>query len=374
VIPFNRPNRIKCIYCIVIYAVILVSLAWMPLAKASGTLNTITEDIVTGNNSGTPVSDLVASFTGGSGNGKGIAVTGADTANGTWEYSTDEGSSWVSLTGVSLSTARLLPGLAGSSHGYAEWYCFVTGTATYSIVDPNGGVIYDNSNAVIVSVNAPARGVMTITAGKKYRGSVPINLVAEDNQHAIAPISMKSTKFWNYTTRNAPTTYYVYSPEAAVVKFYHNVAGGFNGTPTSTVNLSAGEVTTFSGSSTAVAHMISSDKQILVTASGSGGDKTVLSPMDQYVYNRYYGYSGSERNTTPSTVSANVVYDANYSVMSTTIADGSGGDTAQGLGLNHISSFYSWGNILSDYAIAAPNGNTDISVYYWSSGAWVLWE
>ena len=56
----------------------------MPLAKASGTLNTIAEDIVTDSNSGTLVSDLVASFTGGSGSGKGIAVTGVDTTNGTW--------------------------------------------------------------------------------------------------------------------------------------------------------------------------------------------------------------------------------------------------------------------------------------------------
>ena len=28
-----------------------------------------------------------------------------------------------------------------SDHGYADWYCYISGTATYSIVNSTGGVI-----------------------------------------------------------------------------------------------------------------------------------------------------------------------------------------------------------------------------------------
>src|SRR5204862_341303 len=38
----------------------------------------------------------------------GIAVTGAETTNGSWFYSTDNGSSWAALGSVSDTNARLL--------------------------------------------------------------------------------------------------------------------------------------------------------------------------------------------------------------------------------------------------------------------------
>jgi hypothetical protein len=64
----------------------------------------------------------------------------------------------------------------------------------------------------------------------------------------------------------------------------------------------------------------------------------------------------------------------NATVMAITIADGAGGDCAQGLGLAFLSTNYSWGNALSDYVIVAPYDNTSINVSYWSGTAWITWD
>ena len=81
-----------------------------PVAAAS-TLTTIAEDVADGINTGTLVSALVTAFTDtDSGAVKGLAVTSVVTTNGTWQYSTNAGSTWTTLTGVSTSAARLLKG------------------------------------------------------------------------------------------------------------------------------------------------------------------------------------------------------------------------------------------------------------------------
>ena len=81
------------------------------LVQAGKSLTTINEDVVSGSNTGTLVSALIASISDSDGSAvKGMAVTAVDTANGTWFYSTDAGSTWSTLTGVSTSAARLLKG------------------------------------------------------------------------------------------------------------------------------------------------------------------------------------------------------------------------------------------------------------------------
>ena len=75
-------------------------------------LGTILEDAVA--NTGTLVTDLIASAGGDRitdvdvGALEGIAVTAADTANGAWEYSLNDGGSWLALGSVSATSARLL--------------------------------------------------------------------------------------------------------------------------------------------------------------------------------------------------------------------------------------------------------------------------
>jgi hypothetical protein len=66
------------------------------------------------NNPGTLVADLLASAGGDritdpdAGAVEGIAITAANTANGSWQFSTDGGATWQALGGVSDGSARLL--------------------------------------------------------------------------------------------------------------------------------------------------------------------------------------------------------------------------------------------------------------------------
>src|SRR5262245_63264021 len=75
-------------------------------------LSDIAEDDLA--NPGTLISAIVASAGGDritdvdGGAVEGLAVIAADTANGTWQYSTNGGTSWISLGNVSGTSARLL--------------------------------------------------------------------------------------------------------------------------------------------------------------------------------------------------------------------------------------------------------------------------
>lgn len=263
-----------------------------------------------------------------------------------------------------------------ADHGYADWYCLVTGTATYSIISSTGGVIYERNGSTIttlVTASVPQRGTFSITAGRFYYGSVPINLVVEDGHHHIVPLTMMGTQFWSIAAREAPSTYYVYSPyQSATVNFYDNTVGGLTGTPTSTLSLSAGQSGTFT-TSNLTNHWISSNTPIIASATQNLWDKTILSPMSRYVYYRYSQYLNTTNSTTPTNNNANVTYDSTYKVMNMTIGDGAGGDCAQGLGLEYLSDTYSWGNVVSDYAIVFPYTAT-VTTSYWNGFAWVVWD
>lgn len=265
-------------------------------------------------------------------------------------------------------------------HGYADWYCFVTGTATYSIVSSGVSIVERAADGTLTTMVAtstgPTRGTFTVTAGRTYYGvSGPINLVVEDAHHSIAPLTMVGTQFIHTVIRNPNATIYVYSPFAsATVKFFDNpVSGGITTTPTTTTTVAAGTTTTFTSATASGYFFISSTEPILVTATQNGADKTILSPASKYVYQRYLAYDYTVFETTPTTRNTYCISDPTHSVMATTIGDGSGGDCAQGLGLEFLSDRYSWGNVLSDYTIAFPYTAT-VTVSYWSGSAWVVWD
>jgi hypothetical protein len=263
-----------------------------------------------------------------------------------------------------------------SDHGYADWYCLVSGTVTYSIINSTGGIIYERNGSTVTTMataTGPQRGTFSITAGRFYYGSVPINLVVEDGHERIVPLTMAGTQFWCVAVRNNPSTYYVYSPyQATTVNFYDNTSGGLTGTPTSTLSLSAGQSGTFT-SNNLTNHWISSNVPIIATATQTGWDRTILSPMSTYVYQRFQNNFGTTNFTTPTNNNTYVTYDSTYKVMNMSIADGSGGDCAQGLGLEYLSDTYSWGNVLSDYTMVFPYNGTFTSSY-WNGSTWVVWD
>jgi hypothetical protein len=85
-----------------------------PVLDNSGSMSLRTMDLLQLNNTGTLVSDLLASAGGDrvadqdAGALTGIAITAADTAHGSWEFSINGGSTWVALGAVSDGSARLL--------------------------------------------------------------------------------------------------------------------------------------------------------------------------------------------------------------------------------------------------------------------------
>jgi hypothetical protein len=91
------------------------------------------------------------------------------------------------------------------------------------------------------------------------------------------------------------------------------------------------------------------------------------------VYQRFQLYLRTTNNTVPTTNNLYVTYDSTYKVMNMTVADGSGLDAAQGLGLEYLSDTYSWGNVLSDYTIVFPYAAT-VTTSYWNGSAWVVWD
>ncbi len=77
-------------------------------------LDGILEDVSSGSNPGTLVSDIVDRLGGSKINdpgqlAQGIAVTAVNNSNGTWQYSLDNGSSWLNFGAPSSTSARLLP-------------------------------------------------------------------------------------------------------------------------------------------------------------------------------------------------------------------------------------------------------------------------
>ena len=85
-------------------------------AVASPTFTAILQDDTT--NTGDLVSDMIASAAVDlitdvdNGAVEGIAITGIDSANGTWQFSTDGGSTWTDIGAVSDSSARVLTATA----------------------------------------------------------------------------------------------------------------------------------------------------------------------------------------------------------------------------------------------------------------------
>jgi Ca2+-binding RTX toxin-like protein len=79
------------------------------LGAGTPTLTTINEDELLISNKGTSVANLIKGLiTDTDKNPQGIAVTGVDNSNGTWQYTLDGGANWINLGTLSDSSATLL--------------------------------------------------------------------------------------------------------------------------------------------------------------------------------------------------------------------------------------------------------------------------
>jgi hypothetical protein len=143
-----------------------------------------------------------------------------------------------------------IPGI--TDHGISDWYCFISGTATYSAIYPNTEIIEINENGnetVMVSTGSdPQRGTFSTTAGRRYYGTKAIHILEEGVQDAIAPVSFAGTYFGNIHIRNDPKIVNIYAPQDDItVNVYqsYNYSGGVTGTPVSTFTVSKGVSDTY---------------------------------------------------------------------------------------------------------------------------------
>jgi len=270
-----------------------------------------------------------------------------------------------------------IPGI--TDHGISDWYCFTTGTATYSAIYSNTEIIEIDANGnetVLVTTGSdPQRGSITITAGKRYYGTKAIHILDAGVNDAIAPVSFAGTYFGNFHSRNDPKTINIYAPQDDItVNVYEDVVGGVTGTATSTFSVSRGSSDTYvTTAGQNVWMIIKTDKPAIMTV-GSGADDHVMMPMTNYVYRRRNQYERTINNTSPSNISTYVAYDTSLPLLTLEIADGSGGDSTQGIGYEYLSDTFSWGNVLSDYQIVAPYPDTTVTVSYWANSQWNVGE
>ncbi len=148
-----------------------------PVLDNSGSMSLRTMELLQLSNTGTLVSDLLASAGGGriadqdAGALTGIAITAADTAHGSWEFSTNGGSTWVALGAVSDGSARLLAADANTRIRFVPALGY-TGTLAQAITfrawdqtaGSNGGLA-----STVVSGGTTAFSAQTETASLTVR-------------------------------------------------------------------------------------------------------------------------------------------------------------------------------------------------------------
>jgi len=277
-----------------------------------------------------------------------------------------------------------IPGI--TDHGISDWYCFDSGTVTYSAIYPNTQIIEIDSNGnetvMVTTGSDPQRGTFSITADRRYYGTKAIHLMIEDNQYAISPASFAGIYFAHYWNRYSPMTYYAYAPQddTELQFFDNNAVDGVDGTATATYNIPRGSSTSFQSTAESTWQFFKANKPIIMTAGAtssdlSSSDRTVLSPASQYVYQRRENYNRTINNAEPSLRFPYVTYDdASRLVMTVEIGDGLGREACQGIGYEYLSDTFSWGNVLADYQIVAPYADTTVTVSYWANNQWNVGE
>ena len=199
-------------------------------------------------------------------------------------------------------------------------------------------------------------------------------------QYALAPWSLRGRQFGTAVNRGT-TTLYFYAKTSGTVTFYEDASGtGINGTPTDTISVTGGSVTSYSvGVPNYVAgvsyHYWTSDVDIITTATSSN-DRFIVPPMadaGEEVYRRRNGFERAADGNGPSSQGTYRTRDDNDPHFNIEIADGAGGDATHGLPEKFISNHYTWGSTLSDFALVIPNTGY-VRISSWNGSSWTEHE
>ena len=269
------------------------------------------------------------------------------------------------------------------NHCLSQWICMRAAATTYAL--PEGGYIWkeDNKGAqsiIVSSPSAPARGNTSLAVGEKVWATFgnksstskrsPLHLMRGNDTGNVVPLSLAGNKFGFYSNRYGGSMVSIYALRACKVSVVDDPLNrGFDNVTPTDYNFTAGQLREITISTEETRVLISSSDDIIVSVREvGGGDRMMVPPCSQYFYVRRQGYQGTFHNGTGPTRDTNflVYYSSKGSdrVWSTEIADGAGGDSTCGLGVEFLGNRFTYGDTLSDYAIIAPFGDTTVTVKY----------
>jgi uncharacterized repeat protein (TIGR02543 family) len=247
-------------------------------SAGSAVLTSIAEDVLDANNSGTSVSALTTGIADGDASAvKGLAVTAVDETNGKWYYTTD-GSSWLSLTGASTTSARLLKGddanykmrfvpnanfngtatftyrawdqtsgTAGqtadvTTNGGSTAYSSTTATSTITVTSINDSPVAANATLTaidedVASANNPGNAVSTLVAGCTDADTNAVKgmaVTAVDESNGKWYYSVDAGVNWLSLTGASPTAARLLKGDDANYKVRFVPNANYNGTATFT--------------------------------------------------------------------------------------------------------------------------------------------
>lgn len=279
-----------------------------------------------------------------------------------------------SRTTLDLDASTITTGY-GANHGISEWIAMESGSPRFATVYDNTSV-YENGS-LITTYSTPNSGNISVTAGNLYSADKPIHFLAESPQnHIMVPLSLKGKLFANYSVRNGASEFYIYpvDSEATSLEIFDATPNGINDTPTSTISLTQGTISTTQSSTENDWVYFRANGNIVMSVYETSGtaDRMVMPPASKNYYRRRKNNETTMHGNTPAISIDNYAGD-DIPVVAVEIADGAGLEATQGLGLENLSDRYAWGNSLSDYKVVAPNQNT-VNVYHWSGSSWILWD
>lgn len=221
------------------------------------TMPTITEDLAPASNTGTTVGTLVPSShfsdIDGSSLQQGIAVTSVDTTNGDWEYSTNGGTTWLSLNGASDAASillaagskiRFLPktdfnGTISNAITFRAWdgaTGSVGGTADTSEPNNNGGT------TAFGDVTRTASITVTAVNDPPVRTSGPLTAINVDEDFAnitAASLGLGGLTYSNGggSDENTQTLTYTITGIPSYITLWNGAVQVVAGTPTANLTL-----------------------------------------------------------------------------------------------------------------------------------------
>jgi Ca2+-binding RTX toxin-like protein len=211
-----------------------------PVLDISGspTLTAIDEDVTSAANLGTRVSDLVNGLiTDADGDPKAIAITGIDSTNGTWQYSTDGGTTWTTIAPTTSDSSALLLGATslysanlGTAPSSQGWLSFTNLSGATQTANQSGTLLNTTANQSIYAgysnytalgtLVSPSSPILNATTG--YSISFDLQVISDSGTNpnragfSLLLVSQDPTKAIELAfQRTSPTTGRIFAQKDA---------------------------------------------------------------------------------------------------------------------------------------------------------------